>query len=500
MLRNPWMTTPYRLMLKWSRYLCTSANLTATEVRSLYEARREEILTELSKRKVKRNGVFVNSDISLKHIDVYGFDYDYTLVSYTSEVHKLIYDHAKKKLVDKFTYPTEVKQFQYNPQFAIRGLHLDVKTGYLMKVDANNHIQLGSVYRGHEAVKDEKVIEVYRDTHLSLDLLETDHKESKIKYFTDLFTLPGVTLYSDVSQFLIDKEIPFDPEYLYSDIETAVLEIHKSEQLHEGIASDMDKYTRDGSEMLKLLQLLKSNNKSLFLITNSPFWFVDIGMRHLTKMVDWVDLFDVVVVQARKPKFYFDTYRPFRSLDPDKNVPTWTKISKFDKGIVYQEGNVVEFVKHTGWIGSRVLYMGDHVYSDLADPTLKHGWKTGAIIPELKTEVEKINSVELKENFSQLLANESLFSDLQRSSDEEVRQMMEQWKLQRRKHRMDMKKMFNPRFGSLFRTEKAPTYFTRRLGQFAHLYTSKIENLLQYPLDYTFYPRRLALPHETPFY
>jgi len=57
---------------------------------------------ELSKRKVKRDGVFVNSDISLKHIDVFGFDYDYTLVSYTSEVHRLIYDHAKKKLVDKF--------------------------------------------------------------------------------------------------------------------------------------------------------------------------------------------------------------------------------------------------------------------------------------------------------------------------------------------------------------------------------------------------------------
>jgi len=35
-------------------------------------------------------------------------------------------------------------------------------------------------------------------------------------------------------------------------------------------------------------------------------------MKHLTKMADWVDLFDVVVVQARKPKFYFDTYRLVR--------------------------------------------------------------------------------------------------------------------------------------------------------------------------------------------
>ena len=66
--------------------------------------------------------------------------------------------------------------------------------------------------------------------------------------------------------------------------------------------------------------------------------------------------------------------------------------------------------------------------------------------------------------------------------------------------RMNVKTLFSQQFGSLFRTEKAPTYFTRRLGQFSHLYTSRIENLLQYPLDYMFYPRRLALPHETPFY
>jgi len=58
----------------------------------------EDLLTKT----VNRKGVFVNSDISLKHIDVYGFDYDYTLVRYTSEVHRLIYDHAKNILVDKF--------------------------------------------------------------------------------------------------------------------------------------------------------------------------------------------------------------------------------------------------------------------------------------------------------------------------------------------------------------------------------------------------------------
>lgn len=30
-----------------------------------------------------------------------------------------------------------------------------------------------------------------------------------------------------------------------------------------------------------------------------------------------------------------------------------------------------------------MLYFGDHPYSDLADVTLEHGWRTGAIISEL---------------------------------------------------------------------------------------------------------------------
>ena len=33
---------------------------------------------------------------------------------------------------------------------------------------------------------------------------------------------------------------------------------------------------------------------------------------------------------------------------------------------------------------SQVLYFGDHVYSDLADPGLKNGWRTGGVIPELE--------------------------------------------------------------------------------------------------------------------
>ena len=36
------------------------------------------------------------------------------------------------------------------------------------------------------------------------------------------------------------------------------------------------------------------------------------------------------------------------------------------------QGNLYEFLRLTGWRGSKVLYFGDHIYSDLAVSTNKH--------------------------------------------------------------------------------------------------------------------------------
>ena len=46
----------------------------------------------------------------------------------------------------------------------------------------------------------------------------------------------------------------------------------------------------------------------------------------------------------------------------------------------------------TGWRGEQVLYFGDHPYSDLADVTLEHGWRTGAIISELNVSYDDLPS------------------------------------------------------------------------------------------------------------
>lgn len=66
-------------------------------------------------------------------------------------------------------------------------------------------------------------------------------------------------------------------------------------------------------------------------------------------------------------------------------------------------------------------------------------------------------------------------------------------------NRVATKEAFNRQFGSIFRTYHNPSFFTSRLCRYADLYMSSVSNLLQYPTDHTFYPRRSALPHEINF-
>lgn len=52
--------------------------------------------------KTNASGIFVNNEICLSDIRVYGFDYDYTLAQYKDELHHVLYDLAKESLIKKY--------------------------------------------------------------------------------------------------------------------------------------------------------------------------------------------------------------------------------------------------------------------------------------------------------------------------------------------------------------------------------------------------------------
>lgn len=49
-------------------------------------------------------GIYVNKNLRLDNVQVYGFDYDYTLAHYSANLQCLIYDLAKGYLVNEVCY------------------------------------------------------------------------------------------------------------------------------------------------------------------------------------------------------------------------------------------------------------------------------------------------------------------------------------------------------------------------------------------------------------
>ncbi|XP_061469951.1 5'-nucleotidase domain-containing protein 2-like isoform X2 [Rhineura floridana] len=375
--------------------------------------------------------IYSNNEISLSNIGVYGFDYDYTLALYSPALHSCIYNTARDILVEQYKYPKGILKYEYWPNFAIRGLHYDIAKGLLMKIDAFHYIQLGTVYRGLKPVPDDEVLEMYDGTH-HIPLHQASGfygKGPAIKQFMDIFSLPEMTLLAVANDFFISNDIDYDPIHLYKDVTDAIRDVHIKGFMYKWIMQDLEKYILRGDETYAVLHRLANSGKKLFLITNSPFSFVDKGMRYMVGK-NWRDFFDVVIVQADKPHFFNDCVKPFRRLDSNGDLQ-WDKINKLEKGQVYKQGNLFDFLRLTGWRGSKVLYFGDHLYSDLADLMLRHGWRTGAIVPELETETKMVNTEQYSQALTWLQALTGLLERMQMFKDPESQQVLQDWMKER---------------------------------------------------------------------
>lgn len=150
---------------------------------------------------VEKNAVFACNELDLSEIEVYGFDYDYTLACYKQSLHYLLYDLGCNMLIEKYKvsclsspidadrfshknslvcilkkYPAEIRNLKYRPDFAIRGLHYDIEKGLLLKLDSFLQIQLGSVYRGRTQVSDAEVLRLYKNRVIPIAYVEGPSK------------------------------------------------------------------------------------------------------------------------------------------------------------------------------------------------------------------------------------------------------------------------------------------------------------------------------------
>jgi len=441
-------------------------------------------------------GVFAIDEIDLSEIDVYGFDYDYTLARYKTNVEELIHEVAKNTMVDELKYPDVVRDFPYDPSAVIRGLHYDIENGILMKLDNSARIQMGTVFRGHEQLSDSEVLRIYSKRHLPVSRVE-----SKMVQLADTFAKPMVCLLADLNQWFRQSGLDFVPEAVYNDVNMAVSRAHPF--FHRAAATNPSELLDNSSneDLRKMLERFQKNKKTVFLVTNSPFKIVDGGMCYMLGP-DWQNYFDLIIIQAQKPSFFTTNYRAFREYSPKSDRLKWKPVDQFQPSKVYAGGTLEELQRLTGWDSERVLYFGDHVFADLADLSSHHGWRTGAVIQDLEEEMVLTSNDDFKwkVNWATILSN--MIENNQTSGfqpdplGQECRQVLNKWKEELALTRSQLKAILNPKFGSVFRTQRNATYFSGRLLQYADIYTSNITNLNNYSLKHKFYPRRGVLPHE----
>ncbi|KAI8324238.1 HAD-superfamily hydrolase [Martensiomyces pterosporus] len=411
-------------------------------------------------------------------------------------------------------YPPKLKSLKYDKTFAIRGISYDRETGWMFKLDSNYNIALDTIHYGREPLRDlEEVYSLHNGPHIP-----PDYAKSHLQQLNDIYSIPEATLLADVIQYFSEHNIPFHPRYLAEDIRAAGEYIHKGDgisvsPLHAAIMSNLGEYLGRAPELVQILESLKAEGKRLFLLTNSGYDYVNAGLSYMFNTSKWRDLFDVVIVSARKPSWYL-SHRPFRLVPTESgrgvtSVQPWAFVDRFEDGQVYSGGNLMSFCNITGYTGRNVMYFGDHIYSDLRDPTIQKGWYTGAIVGELNYELSVVQSSGYRQSVSYIQLIEKIlkhsqqetrspeFMQLPAEDKEAFRQLLDVGRMERRRTRWKLRDSFNTNFGSVFRTEKYPSLFATKIKSFANVYTADLSNLGAYPSDFVFYPKRMTLPHET---
>ncbi|KAJ2777267.1 hypothetical protein H4R18_005238 [Coemansia javaensis] len=464
--------------------------------------------------------IFPNTELQLSKVRTYGFDFDYTLANYSDKLPETIYSMVRDVLVGKMLYPPALRALRYDRSFAIRGISYDRETGWLFKLDSNYNIAMDTIHYGREPLRDlEAVYSLHNGPHVA-----PDYAKSHLYQLNDIYSVPEAALLADIIQHFTERGIPFHPRYLAEDIRAAAESIHRGDgvgvsPLHAEIMDNIGDYLNRAPELLQLLSSLRREGKRLFLLTNSGYQYVNAGLSYMLDTPDWRDAFDVVIVAARKPSWYL-SHRPFRLVPTGRSghggggggggrAQPWAPVDHFEDGQVYSGGNLMSFTSITGYSDRSVMYLGDHIYSDLRDPSIQRGWFTGAIVSELKHELAVIQAPEYRRYVSYIQLIEKILKRSQqetRSPDfvrlppaekDAFRALLDTGREMRRAARWRLRDCFNSNFGSVFRAGKYPSLFATKIRSFANVYTADVYNLSAYPPDYVFYPKRLTQAHES---
>ncbi|XP_071701782.1 uncharacterized protein [Rutidosis leptorrhynchoides] len=470
-------------------------------------------------------GIFCTRTLNLRSISAIGYDMDYTLMHYNVMAWEgRAYDHCMENL-KAVGFP--VDGLAFDPDLVIRGLVIDKEKGNLVKADRFGYVK--RAMHGTKLLSTQAVSEMYGRELVDL------RNEGRWEFLNTLFSVSEAVAYMQMVDRFDEGIISFDlgvVDYkgLYKAIGKALFRAHVEGQLKSEIMSKPELFVEPDPELPLALLDQKEAGKKLLLITNSDYIYTDKMMRHsfnrfLPNDMNWRDLFEMVIVSARKPEFFQMSHPLYEVVTSDGLMRPCFKARP---GGLYSGGSAQMVENSLGIHGDEILYVGDHIYTDVSVSKVHLRWRTALICRELEEEynalihsrehrarlVELINQKEVVGDlFNQLrLAlqrrNEGRPAQTRAATHMEDKELTENvQKLLIVMQRLDEKiapmleedgEHFSKRWGYLSRAGLwDKSHLMRQIEKYADIYTSRVSNFLHYTPFMYFRSQEQTLAHDS---
>jgi len=466
--------------------------------------------------------IFCNRALNMDQIQAIGFDLDYTLAEYKPAFDLLAYNGALQKLL-AMGYPAEIQDLKYDGAAYQRGLVIDKRRGNLVKLDRHKYPKV--VYHGLTKIDSASRKALYSRS------FEAQPQFSPPDYVSvdTEFQLVDVCLFCQLVDIKdrMPERVPQSYTEIYKQVRRAVDLCHCDGVIKNPVAVDPATYIKASPDLPRMLKQLMVGGKQVFLLTNSLYDYTNVVCTYLLGE-QWLDFFDLVICGARKPGFLLDPYLPiFRVSTEDaslENIELGSEggaAAALAAGKVFQGGNWNHLHRMLNLqTGSALMYVGDHMYSDILRSKRTLGWRTLLIVPELYHEVSMLEESEAGRRRAQTLREARASLDLQLRrlqlkrltlnqegakeadiaalDDEEDQLYQEQSKLtEQLSSALEARhEAFHPRWGQLFKAGHQNSRWAQQVGDYACLYTSQATNLQYATSNTAFRALTDLMPHD----
>jgi 5'-nucleotidase len=301
--------------------------------------------------------------------------------------------------------------------------------------------------------------------------------------------------------------------------------VHVEGVLKGEVAADPSRFVEVDPELALALLDLKHAGKQLFVITNSEWPYTSAMLSHafdgyLPAGMRWRDLFDLVIVGARKPEFFRSDGPVFEVVDDSGLLRP--HLGRLVPGGMFLGGGAAMLERDLRLSGEEILYVGDHVYSDVRVSKERRGWRTALIVRELEEELKDVAAFALRQAELVQLMQEKTSLEYQYARSRLELQRLEvgygprpklgSTEIRRGLHALkselmaldariaplarEASELGNRQWGPLMRAGNDKSLLAHQIERSADLYMSRVSNLLyQTPFLYLRAPRG-TLPHD----